>query len=105
VVDASDEPVHGSDKADYRLQYAIGLFDLGMKEMALTGTGQGEKASNFKSFGGKDIVMGDRAEPPQRKICLNIASSCSEWLKTILAGFASIYHGFTPARLDGFLKF
>jgi hypothetical protein len=33
LVDASDEPVHGSDKADYRLHYAIGLFDLGMKEM------------------------------------------------------------------------
>ncbi|MDR1956857.1 MAG: transposase [Treponema sp.] len=28
LVDASDEPVHGSDKADYRLQYAVGLFDL-----------------------------------------------------------------------------
>jgi hypothetical protein len=28
AVDASDEPVHGSDEADYRLHYAIGLFDL-----------------------------------------------------------------------------
>jgi hypothetical protein len=61
LVDASDEPVHGSDKADYRLHYAIGLFDLGMKEMALTGTEQGETACNFKSFGKKDIVIGDRA--------------------------------------------
>jgi hypothetical protein len=43
LVDASDEPVHGSDKADYRPRYAIGLFDLGMKEMALTVTEQGEK--------------------------------------------------------------
>jgi hypothetical protein len=60
LVDASDEPVHGSDKADYRLHYAIGLFDLGMKEMALTGTEQGEKVSNFKSFGAGDIVIGDR---------------------------------------------
>jgi hypothetical protein len=57
---ASDEPVHGSDKADYRLHYAIGLFDLGMKEMALTGTEQGEKAGNFKSFGEGNIVLGDR---------------------------------------------
>jgi hypothetical protein len=32
---------------------------MGMKEMALTGTGRGEKAGNFKSFGEKDIVMGD----------------------------------------------
>ncbi|MDR2660377.1 MAG: transposase [Spirochaetaceae bacterium] len=61
LVDAGDEPVHGSDKADYRLHYAIGLFDLGMKEMALTGVETGEKASNFKSFGEGDIVVGDRA--------------------------------------------
>jgi hypothetical protein len=61
LVDAGDEPVHGSDKADYRLHYAIGLFDMGMKEMALTKTETGEKASNFKSFGERDIVIGDRA--------------------------------------------
>jgi hypothetical protein len=61
LVDAGDEPVHGSDKADYRLHYAIGLFDLGMKEMALTATEQGEKVSNFKSFGEQDLVIGDRA--------------------------------------------
>jgi hypothetical protein len=61
LVDASDEPVHGSDKADYRLHYAIGLFDLGMKELALTGPERGEKASTFKSFGEQDLVIGDRA--------------------------------------------
>ncbi|MDR1219009.1 MAG: transposase [Treponema sp.] len=61
VVDASGEPVHGSDKADCRLHYAIGLFDLGMKEMALTMTETGEKASDFKTFGEQDIVIGDRA--------------------------------------------
>jgi hypothetical protein len=61
IVDASDEPVHGSDKADYRLHYAIGLFDLGMKEMTLTTTETGEKAGNFKTFGEKDILIGDRA--------------------------------------------
>jgi hypothetical protein len=60
VVDASDEPVHGSGKADYRLHYAIGLFDLGMKERALTGTETGEKASNFKRFGEQDLLIGDR---------------------------------------------
>ena len=43
LVDASDEPVHGSDKTDYRLHYAIGLFDLGMKEMALIGMEQGRR--------------------------------------------------------------
>jgi hypothetical protein len=61
LADASDEPVHGSDKTDYRLHYAIGLFDLGMKEMALTAAEQGEKAGNFKSFGEKGIETGDRA--------------------------------------------
>jgi hypothetical protein len=61
LVDASDEAVHGSDKTDYRLHYAIGLFDLGMKEMALTSMETGEKVSNFKAFGEHDIVMGDRA--------------------------------------------
>ncbi|MDR1901125.1 MAG: transposase [Treponema sp.] len=61
LVDSSDEPVHGSDKADYRLHYAVGLFDLGMKEMALTGTGVGEKLGNFKTFGKDDLVIGDRA--------------------------------------------
>jgi hypothetical protein len=61
LVDSSDEPVHGSDKADYRQQYALGLFDLGMKEKEMTATEQGEKAGTFKSFGEKDIVIGDRA--------------------------------------------
>jgi hypothetical protein len=32
-----------------------------MKERVLTGTEQGEKVSNFKSFGGKDMVIRDRA--------------------------------------------
>ena len=61
LVDASDEPVHGIDKTDYRLHYAIGLFDLGMKEMALTPGETGEKASNFKTFVENDIMIGDRA--------------------------------------------
>jgi hypothetical protein len=68
LVDAGDEPVHGSDKADYRLHYAIGLFDLGMKEMVLTGTEEGEKVSNFKSFGEGDIVIGDRAYYSKQEI-------------------------------------
>ena len=60
LVDATDEPVHGSDKTDHRLHYAIGLFDLGMKEMALTPPETGEKISNFKTFGVNDIAMADR---------------------------------------------
>ena len=61
LLDASDEPVHGSDKTDYRLHYAIGLFNLEMKEMVLTKADIGEKVSNFKRFGKNDIVIGDRA--------------------------------------------
>jgi hypothetical protein len=61
LVDASDEAVHGRDKADHRLHYALGLFDLGMKEMALARTEQGEKARNFKSFGEQGLVIGDWA--------------------------------------------
>jgi hypothetical protein len=61
LVDASNEPVHGSDKTDFRLHYAIGMFDLGMKEMALTDTKTGEKISNFKAFGENDVVIRDRA--------------------------------------------
>ncbi len=61
LVDASDEPVHGSDKTDYRLHYALGLFDLSMKEMALTDIKTGEKVSNFQRFGKDDLVIGDRA--------------------------------------------
>jgi hypothetical protein len=78
LVDASDEPVHGSDKADYRLHYAVGLFDLSMKEMALTGTGVGEKLSNFKTFGKDDVVIGDRAYCSKQGI---------EYLRGVGSGF------------------
>jgi hypothetical protein len=63
MVDASGEPVHGSGKAGYRLHYAIGLFDLGMKEMALTTTETGGKVSNFKTFTETDIVIGGSPSP------------------------------------------
>jgi hypothetical protein len=59
-VEVDDEPVHGS-QADYRLPYTIGLVDREMKEMVLTTTERGEKVSNFKRFGEKDIVIGDHA--------------------------------------------
>ncbi|MDR1955225.1 MAG: transposase [Treponema sp.] len=78
LVDASDEPVHGSDKTDYRLHYAVGLFDLSMKEMALTGTGVGEKLSNFKTLGKDDLVIGDRAYYSKQGI---------EYLRGVGSGF------------------
>jgi hypothetical protein len=61
LIDASDEPVHGSKKADYRLHYVVDLFTLEVVEMHLTDTKQGEKAENFKRFGAGDVVIGDRA--------------------------------------------
>jgi hypothetical protein len=61
LVDAGDEAVHGGEKADYRLHYAIGMSDLGMKGMAPSTTGTGEKVSNFKTFWETDIVTGDLA--------------------------------------------
>jgi hypothetical protein len=78
LVDAGDEPVHGSDKTDYRLHYAIGPFDLGMKEMSLTATETGEKVSNFKTFVANDIVIGDRAYCSKQGIAylLGMRSDC-----------------------------
>ena len=58
LVDAGDEPVHGSDKADYRLHYTTGLFDLGIKEMALTRTEPGdlERRNPGGPFGDKTYI-------------------------------------------------
>ncbi|MDR0707708.1 MAG: hypothetical protein LBF60_07525 [Treponema sp.] len=53
LVDAGDEPAHGGDKADCRPCYAIGLFDLGMKEMALTAAEQGESPAISRALEGK----------------------------------------------------
>jgi hypothetical protein len=58
---ASDEPVHGSKKADYRLHHVVELFTLEVVEMHLSDTKQGEKAENFKGIGAGDVVTGDRA--------------------------------------------
>ncbi|MDR0556450.1 MAG: hypothetical protein LBG43_01060 [Treponema sp.] len=70
LADAGGEPARGSDKADCRPCYAIGLFDLGMKEMALTGTEQGEKVSNFKSFGTKGCIMNMRGDTNRYGLCV-----------------------------------
>jgi hypothetical protein len=61
LIDASDEPVHGSDQADYRLHYCVELFSLCMKEMKFTETKQGEKLVNFEKLGADDVVVADRA--------------------------------------------
>jgi hypothetical protein len=60
LVDASDEPVHGSDKADYRLHYAIGLFDLGTKRFHVYNR-KGRKVNVLGCFKGVE-AWGDRGE-------------------------------------------
>lgn len=61
LVDASDEAKPGSNGADYRLHYLIGLFQLNMVEMHLTKAAEGEKITRFSKIQKKDIVLGDRA--------------------------------------------
>jgi hypothetical protein len=41
-----------------------------MKEMALTGTEQGEKVSNFKSFGTKGCIMNMRGDTNRYGLCV-----------------------------------
>ncbi|MDR2602003.1 MAG: hypothetical protein LBC53_06080 [Spirochaetaceae bacterium] len=86
MVDASDEPVHGSDKADYWLRYAIGLFDLGMKEMALTGTGLGEKGH---SDGGPCVLRQTGDGAPVGKgavLCFGLGRRCLMYITGSRAG-------------------
>jgi hypothetical protein len=61
------------------------MFDLGMKEMALTGTETGGKASNFKTFVEKDIGIGDRAYCGKQGIAclLGRGISVSVWDKMV----------------------
>jgi hypothetical protein len=61
VVDAGDESVYGGSTTDFRLDYSVGLFDLGMKEMRRTDTGTGEKLSKFESFGKDGLIIAGRA--------------------------------------------
>jgi hypothetical protein len=62
AAEAGGEPARGIGGADCRPRCATGLFDLGMKEMALAGTERGEKAGNFTSFGEGEIVIGGRGK-------------------------------------------
>jgi hypothetical protein len=61
LIDASDQAVYGSMKADYRLHYGVDLFTLEVVEMHLSDCKQGERVGNFQSFGAGDVVIGDRA--------------------------------------------
>lgn len=61
IVDASNEAKPGSNGADYRLHYLIGLFQLNMVEMHLTQAAEREKITRFSKIQKTDIVLGDRA--------------------------------------------
>lgn len=61
IVDASDESKPGSNGADYRLHYMVELFTLGLVEMYLTKSNEGEKITRYSKIGKQDIIIGDRA--------------------------------------------
>lgn len=61
LLDASDESINGSKKADYRLHYMIELYQLKLVERHLTEAKEGEKLSRFNEIGRNDIIMADRA--------------------------------------------
>jgi hypothetical protein len=60
-VDASDEAVHGSKQANYRLHYCVDLFSLRVHELRLTATKRGEKLNNFERVRAQIVVVADRA--------------------------------------------
>ena len=60
LVDGTEEVKCGVRRQCYMLHYSVDLFTLDVNEMHLTDRKTGEKLSNFKRFGGNDIVMGDR---------------------------------------------
>jgi hypothetical protein len=91
AVDASDEPVYGSGKSDYRLHYAVNIFTLCMKEMALTKIAIGEKLNNFKKFGPGDIILGDRGYCSIQGFEY-VKSAGAEYLVRIRAQFCHIYN-------------
>lgn len=61
LLDASDESINGSKKADYRLHYMIELFHMELVEMHLTEAKEGEKLTRFENIGQNDIIIADRA--------------------------------------------
>ncbi|MDR2095970.1 MAG: hypothetical protein LBP76_10705, partial [Treponema sp.] len=54
-------PSADSSQTGFRLQYGVGLFDLGMREMRLTEAKTGEKLSNFQGLTKGDLIIADRA--------------------------------------------
>ena len=48
LIDATDEAVHGSKEAHFRLHYCVELFSLAVQEMHLTKIETGEKLTNFE---------------------------------------------------------
>ena len=59
LIDASDEPVKGSKKTDYRLHYAFDLFEFQCRTMELTSGKEGEKLPRYE-IKSDDIYVCDR---------------------------------------------
>lgn len=59
LIDASDEPVKGSKKTDYRLHYAFDLFEFRCRTMELTSGKEGEKLTRYE-VNSDEIYVCDR---------------------------------------------
>ena len=59
LVDATDEPVKGSKKSDYRLHYAFNLFQFSCRSLDVTTVKEGEKLTRYEIQAG-DIFIADR---------------------------------------------
>jgi hypothetical protein len=60
IVDGTEDVKCGVRRQCHMLHYSVDLFTLEAREFLLTDRKTGEKLANFKQFGKKDIVMGDR---------------------------------------------
>ena len=59
IPDGSDEPVKGSKRTEYRLHYALDLFNFSNRHMELTTEKAGEKLTRYE-IREKDIFVADR---------------------------------------------
>jgi len=61
LVDGTEDIKCGVRRQCYMLHYSLDLFTLAVRELLVTDRKTGEKLTNFKRLGKKDIVIGDRA--------------------------------------------
>ena len=90
VADATDEPVRGSNKADYRLHCMMDLFTLEAVETNLTTAKRGETMTNFNNIEKGDIIMGDRVYGTLNSI-KHILSKQGEFCLRLRIGAFNLY--------------